>query len=399
MIRLSGYLRPDMNVFNTRSAITITCHKRLAVYLESEVMELGFQVEDTFITGVRLTGSVSDCIKLNLSLRCASQVLYSLQKFTANNADDIYRQLKDFPWENLIPDPGYFSVTSNVMNDTINNSMFANLRVKDAIVDRLRDQRGTRPATGAELIGTVVHLFWKNDEAEIFIDTSGDSLARHGYRRIPGRAPMLEALAASTILATKWNRRTPFVNPMCGSGTLAIEAALIASNTRPGLFRDNFAFMHLREYKESVYLEERGRLESQITDEPELEIIATDYSDQAIENARKNARAAGVSDMIRFKVCDFADTEVPQGGRGVMFINPEYGERLGQSTELTETYMRIGDFMKKKCGGYFGYVFTGNLELAKKIGLKASRKIEFYTSTIDCRLLEYELYEGSRRPA
>jgi len=386
-----------MNVFNTRAPITITCHKRLAPYLEQEVLELGFVVEETFITGVRITGTVSDCIRLNLSLRTASQVLYSLRKFSAGNADEIYRELKDFPWENLLPDPGYFSVTSNVMNDTINNSMFANLRVKDAIVDRLRDQRGTRPATGSELIGTVVHLFWKNDDAEIFVDTSGDSLARHGYRRIPGRAPMLEALAAATIMATRWNKTSPFVNPMCGSGTLAIEAALLASNTRPGLFRDNFAFMHLQQYNENAYLEERGRLENQIVEVPGLQIIATDYSNQAIDNARKNARAAGVDDMIRFDVCDFADTDVPAGEKGVMFVNPEYGERLGLTNELTDTYNRIGDFMKKKCGGYFGYVFTGNLDLAKKVGLKASRKIEFYTSTIDCRLLEYELYEGSRR--
>ena len=386
-----------MNVFNTPSAITITCHKRLAPYLEQEVKELGFNIEETFITGVRINGTVTDCMKLNLSLRCASQVLYSLRRFTAMNADDIYKELKSFPWENLIPDPGYFSVTSNVMNDTINNNMFANLRVKDAIVDRLRDQRGTRPSTGAELNGTVIHLFWKNENAEIFADTSGDSLARHGYRRIPGRAPMLEALAASTIMATRWDKKSPFINPMCGSGTLAIEAALIASKTCPGLFRINFAFMHLQQFNESVYLDLRGQLENQITIVPELNIIATDYSNQAIENARKNAKAAGVEDMIQFNVCDFADTEVPEGKKGVMFVNPEYGERLGQTTELTETYNRIGDFMKKKCGGYFGYVFTGNLELAKKIGLKASRKIEFYTSTIDCRLLEYELYEGSRR--
>ena len=117
----------------------------------------------------------------------------------------------------------------------------------------------------------------------------------------------------------------------------------------------------------------------------------------AIANARKNAIAAGVADMITFALCDFADTEVPEGGKGVMFVNPEYGERLGQEDELEATYMRIGDFMKKKCGGYYGYIFTGNLDLAKKVGLKAKRRIEFYTSTIDCRLMEYELYEGTRK--
>lgn len=386
-----------MNLFSTRSTITITCHKRIAPYLEKEVKELGFIVDETFITGIKLTGNINDCIKLNLNLRCASQVLYSLKKFTANDPDDIYNNLKNINWETILPDPGYFSVTSNVNNPTINNSMFANLRVKDAIVDRLRDKRGTRPSTGAELTGSVIHLFWKNENAEIFIDTSGDSLARHGYRKIPGLAPMLEGLASATIYATNWNRASAFINPMCGSGTLAIEAALIATNRRPGLFRTNYAFMHLQGYDEAVYLKEDALLEEQITENPVLRIIATDHDLMAIENAKKNAIAAGVHKLIEFAVCDFTLTEVPQDVHGVMMINPEYGDRLGDIKELETTYSRIGDFMKQKCGGYFGYVFTGNLELAKKIGLKAKRRIEFYNSTIDCRLLEYELYTGSRQ--
>ncbi len=385
-----------MNLFSDKGVIIITCPKRLSPWLEKEVKELGFTVVETFITGVRLSGTINDCIRLNLNLRCASQVLYSLKQFEAVNADAIYKGLVDYPWENILPDPGYFSITSNVNNPTINNSMFANLRVKDAIVDRLREKRGTRPSTGSELTGAVINLFWKNEHAEIFIDTSGDSLGRHGYRKIPGQAPMLEALAAATIYATRWNRKSPFVNPMCGSGTVAIEAAMIATNRRPGLFRTNFAFMHLQGYDEVVYLKEDARLEEQITEVPGLRIIATDYSARAIGNAKKNAVAAGVASLVDFSVCDFAATEIPAGDPGIFYVNPEYGERLGDVKELELTYSRIGDFMKQRCGGYFGYVFTGNLELAKKIGLKAKRRIEFYTSTIDCRLLEYELYSGSR---
>jgi len=385
-----------MNVFTDKSTVIITCPKRLSPWLETEVKELGFTIAETFITGVRLTGTVNDCIKLNLNLRCASQVLYKLKQFEAANADDIYRNLLSYPWENILPEPGYFSITSNVNNPTINNSMFANLRVKDAIVDRLRDKRGTRPSTGSALTGAVINLFWKNEKAEIFIDTSGDSLGRHGYRKIPGQAPMLEALAAATILATNWDRKSPFVNPMCGSGTLAIEAAMIATNRRPGLFRTNYAFMHLQGYDDIVYAREDALLEDQIIDVPGLRIIATDYSAKAVENAKKNAIAAGVSQLIDFAVCDFAATEIPGGEHGVFYVNPEYGERLGDVKQLEATYARIGDFMKQNCGGYYGYIFTGNLELAKKIGLKAKRRIEFYTSTIDCRLLEYELYSGSR---
>ncbi|MCF2490923.1 class I SAM-dependent RNA methyltransferase [Dyadobacter sp. CY347] len=386
-----------MSYFTTPSRVIITCHKRLAPYLEQEVKDLGFDIEEAFVTGLRIKASINECIKLNLNLYCASQVLYSLGSFTAHHPDDVYRFLLQMPWEDIIADEGYFSVTSNVQNPTINNSMFANLRVKDAIVDRFRDKKGTRPTTGSDLIGTVIHLFWKNESAEIFIDTSGDSLARHSYRKIPGRAPMLEALASATILASRWDRNSTFINPMCGSGTLAIEAALIATNSRPGLFRDNFAFMHVLGYDQEIYYAEQDKLEQQIREVPGLRIIATDYSNVAIANAKKNAIAAGVAEMIDFECCDFADTEVPHENKGVFFINPEYGDRLGEIAELEETYARIGDFMKQKCGGYFGYVFTGNLDLAKKIGLKAKRRIEFYTSTIDCRLLEYELYEGTRR--
>lgn len=385
-----------MNLFETKGSITITCHKWFAPWLEQELKEMKLVPEETFVTGIKLEGTLTDCIRLNLNLRCASQVLYLLKQFQASNADEIYAEALQFNWEEILPAGTYFSVTSNVQNSTINNNLYANLRVKDAIVDRIREKTGARPATGSELTGAVIHLYWKENEAALYLDSSGDSLGRHGYRKIPGKAPMLESLAAATILASRWDRLSPFVNPMCGSGTIAIEAALIASNARPGLFRNNYAFMHLAGYPEEVYLDERGRLEKQIVEVP-TRIIATDHSEQAIENARKNAQAAGVDDMIEFEVCDFADTTVPEGGKGVMFMNPEYGLRLGEVRQLEETYARIGDFMKQKCGGYFGYIFTGNPDLAKKIGLKANRRIEFFNSTIECRLLEYELYEGSRR--
>jgi putative N6-adenine-specific DNA methylase len=387
-----------MSFFTTQAPIIVTCNRRLSPYVAKEIEALGFLPEEVFATGIRLNGTLNDCIRLNLSLRCASQVLYRLDAFNAINAEELYKVLHDYPWEKLLADDGYFSVTSNVFNDTINNNLFANLRVKDAIVDRLRAIRGIRPSTGAELSGAVIHLHWKGDEAQIFIDSSGNSLGRHGYRKLPGRAPMLEALAAATIMATRWDGSSPFINPMCGSGTLAIEAALIATNTVPGVFRTDYSFMHIKGYDEEVYLQEQGRIEQAIKEGIQgLRIIATDYSAIAVENARKNARAAGVDDLIEFSVCDFRETEVPVGGRGVMMINPEYGERLGDVSELEDTYKGIGDFMKSRCGGYWGYVFTGNMELAKHIGLKAKRRVEFYTSKIDARLFEYELYEGSRR--
>ncbi len=358
---------------------------------------MGFDVVRTFATGVELYGTVNDCIRLNLNLRSASQVLYSLREFEANGPGDVYHALSLIEWEKILPADGYFSITSNVDHPSINNTMFANVKVKDAIVDRMRNESGSRPNSGPSLEQAVVHLFWREEFAEIFLDTSGETLAKHGYRKIPGKAPMLESLAAATILATKWNRVSSFINPMCGSSTLAIEAALLATNRRPGLFRSNYSFMHLVGYDENLYREERKRLNEQIRENEQLKIIATDISEDAINISKINASAAGVDKYIEFATGDFELTDVPEGKGGVVFFNPEYGDRLGVESELQETYARIGDFMKKKCKGYTGYVFTGNLELAKKIGLKAKRRIEFYTSKIDCRLLEYELYAGSKR--
>lgn len=385
-----------MNCFNKESSIVITCPKRLTPWLSLELKALGVEKFESFLTGVRLYADMNHCIGLNLRLRCASQILYQLDQFQAADPNHLYDAVLKIPWELLLPDPGYFSVTSNVNHPTIDNNMFANLRVKDAIVDRIRQKSGRRPVTGSEREGAVIHLHWNNDNATIFIDSSGDSLARHGYRKIPGQAPMLEALAAATIYASTWDKQNPFVNPMCGSGTVAIEAALMASGRYPGLFRNNYSFMHLLGYDPAIYLEQVNLLQESIVDKPIAKIIATDRSERAIENAQKNATAAGVRELINFDVCDFRETIIPSSQKGILFINPEYGQRMGELVELEKTYEEIGDFMKKKCTGYTGYVFTGNLDLAKKIGLKPKRRIEFYTSTIDCRLLEYELYQGSK---
>lgn len=385
-----------MQVFHTKSKIIITCNNRLAPYLRQEVEALGYEVKRAFSTGLELEGTINDCIPLNLNLRCASQVLYSIKSFSAENPARLYKELLEISWEALIDFTGYFSVSSTVDNETITTPLFANLKVKDAIVDRIKEKKEIRPNTGSDASKAVIHLYWKEKDAEIFIDTSGETLAKHGYRKIPGKAPMLEALAAGTIMATGWDRKTPFVVPMCGSGTLAIEAALLATDKTPGLFRMNYGFMHIIGYDEQVFFEERRKLKEKAKREIDFRIIATDHFEDAIDISIKNAKTAGVDHLIDFEVCDFADTKIPQVP-GIVMFNPEYGERLGVHTKLQATYKRIGDFMKQSCKGYKGYIFTGNPDLAKKIGLRASRRIEFYNGKLDCRLLEYELYEGSKR--
>jgi putative N6-adenine-specific DNA methylase len=380
--------------FNTKGKVFITCKDRSVSYLEQEVRELGFIPEAVTRTGLEVSASLEQCMDLNLHLRTASHVLYEIKSFYLRNADDIYRRFKAIPWEDYLDVDGYFSVNSVAENESVTTPLIVNVKVKDAIVDRFRDLKGRRPDSGSDFSGLVIQVYWKETQAIVYLNTSGETLAKHGYRKIPGKAPMMEALAAATIFATEWNTRVPFINPMCGSGTLAIEAALIASKRYPGLYRENYAFQHILGYTPDSFLAKKKKLENKVIFDPGVVIVASDISLQAISFAQENAVFAGVDHMITFQTSDFGETEIPEKPRGVIFFNPEYGERLGDLGELEETYKRMGDFMKQKCAGYRGYIFTGNMDLAKKIGLKASRRIEFWNGTIDCRLLKFDMYEG-----
>jgi putative N6-adenine-specific DNA methylase len=380
--------------FNTKGKVFITCKDRSVSYLEQEIRELGFFPVEISRTGIEILASLEECMDLNLHLRTASHVLYEIKSFYLRNADDIYRRFKAIPWEDYLDVDGYFSVNSVADNESITTPLIVNVKVKDAIVDRFRELKGRRPDSGSDFSGLVIQVYWKETQAIVYLNTSGETLAKHGYRKIPGKAPMMEALAAATIYASEWNTRVPFINPMCGSGTLAIEAALMASKRYPGLYRDHYSFQHILGYDEETFQAKKRKLEHKIIANPGVKIIASDISLQAITFARENAAFAGVEDLIDFQTGDFAETEVPEKPRGVILFNPEYGERLGDLTELEETYKRMGDFMKQKCAGYRGYIFTGNLDLAKKVGLKASRRIEFWNGTIDCRLMKYDLYAG-----
>jgi putative N6-adenine-specific DNA methylase len=332
-----------------------------------------------------------------MHLRTGNQVLWLWQKIMAKNADEVYEQCLKMPWEDLLEIDGYLCITSNVQNETIDNNLYANVRLKDAIVDRFREKKGLRPDSGPNRNKTVIHLFWKGDEASIYIDTSGETLSRHGYRKQPGLAPMQENLAAATIMATRWDMNSSFVNPMCGSGTLAIEAAMIALNRAPGLMRANYGFMHIKGYDETIYENIRREARLNVKKNLDFKIIASDLDPVAVHAARSNAQTAGVDLHIEFRQEDFRETLCPQEKKGIVMFNPEYGERLGDYEELENIYKAMGDYLKKEAKGYFGYIFTASPNLAKKVGLQAERKVEFFNSKLECRLLEYEIYEGSRR--
>ncbi len=384
-----------------KNTILITCSAGLVDYVRREVEDLGYQSGGCHKTGLEVEGDLYDTMRLNLYLRMAHNVLFLLKQFKCNGPDELYRNARKLSWEDIISPREYVSVVGRVNTEFVGNSMYANLKVKDAIVDRVAGKTGSRPDSGKDKNNVVVQFYWKDDHCRLYLNTSGQKLSDRSYRKIPYKAPLRESLAAAIITATGYDGSEPLVCPMCGSGTLAIEAALIASRRSPGLLRNNFGFMHVKCFDEPRWRQARSealkmsKMRGGKADFKPARIIATDIDAEAVEAARKNAMTAGVSHLIDFDVCDFADTVIPAGA-GAIVLNPEYGLRLGEIEKLQNTYKRIGDFFKQKCSGYTGYIFTGNPALGKKVGLRTSRRFEFYNANIECRLLKYELYAGTR---
>jgi putative N6-adenine-specific DNA methylase len=387
-----------MSLWARKNRIAITCAKGAPPFLKKEVLSAGFPVLSVGVAEVQTEGTLEDTMKLNLLIRTGHRILFLIDSFSAKDPDEVYKRIVRIGWEDYIPEDGYFCVTSSVNTPTIKDSRFANLKVKDAIVDRINEKFGRRPDSGPVRDKIVVHLYWRGEKAEVFLDTSGEALSKRGYRTIPLQAPMQETLAAAVVMATGWGDNENFINPMSGSGTLAIEAAMIGLNRPPGLLRTNFGFIHLKGFSETSWRILRSKVKSEEKTKINGRIIGTDISQQAVEASKKNAMTAGVDRFIEFGVCDYSETPMPAGG-GIVILNPEYGERMGKEEDLKKIYKGVGDFFKKRCQGYTGYIFTGNLELAKKVGLRTKRRLSFYNGPIECRLLEFELYEGSQKKA
>lgn len=427
-----------MSLWKQTNRILLTCPKGVTKFLKSEVENLGFPILREIDTGLQTEGTLEDTMLFNLHLRTAQRVLYQLQTFKATSPGELYKNINSIDWENIFYHSGksaYICVTSVVDNTFISDSRFANLKAKDAIVDRIRDKCSNRPDSGPERNRAVVHAYWKNDQVIIYLDTSGERLSLRGYRKIPFLAPMQETLAAAVIMATRWNGNTAFINPMCGSGTLAIEAALIALDRAPGLLRNNFGFMHIKGYPENLWRVLQKNAHSKTKKSFHAKIIATDINKLALQAAQHNAKTSGVNHIIEFHECSFENTPLPKG-KGIIIVNPPYGERM-DATELKyksnknkklarngktfiirkadskedksgkaaafdrlkTTYKDIGNFFKNigKQGNWYGYIFTGNLAMVKSVGLRTKKRLIFYNGDIECRLLEYELYADTRK--
>ena len=381
--------------WNTSGEIVLSCARHLAGFAKTEAQALGFKVTGSDDDSVTLAGSPLDAMRLNLHLRTAHRVLIPLGRFEAKNLTHLYNHASSIPWEDWIDPDGYLTTHGTIRNDTIRDSRVAAMRLKDAIVDRVREKRGRRPDAGSEDKGASVFLYWHERDLRIFIDTTGEALSRRGYRLLPGKAPMQEALAAAVVMATGWDPSTPFVSPMCGSGTPAIEAAMIAKRRAPGFTRNHFAFMSLAGYHEggddspeAFWKSECDKAVAAETPSDDMpQIIATDISREAIRISRANAKAAKVEQFISFGVCDFEDTALPTPP-GAIFMNPEYGERMGGGDDLEGLYARIGGWYGANIG-FLRSIFTSSPRLAKATGLEFASLTPFFNGTLDCRLVAF----------
>ncbi len=384
--------------FNRPARVIITCFETLAPYLASEVEGLGYTVERTMPRGVELYASLLDCLRLNLRLRLASQIHFSLDYFTARDEQELYQTLRMLPWEQVFIPGARLHISSFVKLDRAVNTLFVNQKVKDAVVDRLRAMTGRRPDSGPEPEEACLHLHWYGDQAEIFINTSGGTLAHHGYRRLPGKAPMLETLAVAMLLAGQWNLKQPLLVPFCGSGTLAIEAQWLATNRFPGMNRAQYGFMFILGYQEEVYRDEMDKLISEIDDSKAVRIVASDNDEQMVDFARQNAQRAGVDRLIQFEVADFSASSIPDNGPGHVYLNPPYGERLGDEEELRTLYASIGQWLKAAVPGWKAHLLTSSPGLIGPMKLKADAKQHFKHARFDTWLYHYSLRHPDEIP-
>ena len=389
---------------NEVSIIVVSCASGCAPFLEQELLGLGMKVTWRGDTAVETEGTLTDTMRLNLYLRTAHRVFYMLGGFAAADPDELYDNLLDIPWEKYINPLGYFTVDVSVDTPTIRNDLFAALRVKDAVADYFREREGMRPDSGNEVEGVTLFLHWTGEDAAIYINTSGAALSRRGYRIESNTAPMRESLAAALVLASGWDALGGhFLNPMCGGGTLAIEAALIASNRPPALLRNDFTFMHLVGFDNRAWRELRQEAIANIRKALPCRIIASDIDGEAIAATRANAEAAGVAELIEYDIADFAlspvpeaepEKEVPEGS--VIILNPPYGSRMGDVSKLRATYAAIGAFLKRHAERYRGFIFTASPELAEEVGLQAKQELPFFAGALEARLIEYGGFEKRR---
>ncbi len=342
---------------------------------------------------VSFSGDTELMYGINYACRTALRILKPLFHFEIQEQKDLYDKIYEFPWEEYLDESHSLAIDAVISYTVFTNSQFVAQRSKDAIVDRLRDKLGKRPSVDLENpdLKVNVHLF--KDSCTVALDSSGQSLHRRGYRKSTGPAPINEVLAAGLVKLSEWDLVTPLFDPMCGSGTLLIEAAMLAKNMPSGYFREEWGFMKWKDFDATLWEKVKADRIALIS-EARLQMHGSDRSDRAIDSARENLRFTNLYEDITLEIKSFEDSK-PPFEKGFIISNPPYDERL-QIEDSLVFYKMIGDTLKRKYAGYTAWLISSDIETIKFIGLRPSRRIPVFNGPLECRFVKFDLFAGRK---
>ena len=378
----------------TTYSLFVTCPRGLEAPLSQELEQFKCQDIRAVDGGVACKGGMEQVYRINLHSRTASRVLLRLTKSGYRNEQDIYKAAKNIRWTDWFDLEQTFKVKVEGKRAQVKSLDFVGLKIKDAVCDVFRDACGARPSVGKIRPDIRIHAFIDERDIQIFIDTSGEALFKRGYRQDTGEAPMRENLAAGLLLLAGYDGSQPFQDPFCGSGTIVIEAAWIATRRAPGLMR-RFGFEKLKNFDAALWKKLQHEAETQIRPAPAA-ISGSDNDRYMIRAAVANAQAAEVDTFIRFEVKDAQDTR-PNGEGGILISNPPYGVRLAEVQALQALYPQLGAWLKQHYAGWLAGMFTGDRDMPKFMRLSPKRKIPLYNGNLDCRLFLMDMVKGSNR--
>ncbi len=361
--------------------------------LAKELSDLGAEDIDLLKRAIEFKGDKRLLYKVNYTCRTALRILMPLARFKASTDNMLYDGVRGIPWEKFLDYRGKFVVDSVISFSEFKHSGYVALKAKDAIADRFRDRFGRRPDvdTSDPDLRVNIHIF--KEDCTVSIDSSGASLHLRGYRREQTEAPINEVLAAGLLKLSGWDCKTPFIDPMCGSGTLLIEAALLAGNVPSGYYRPLFGFERWKDFDQQLWDQVKRECEEEI-EEPAVPIHGYDLDEKAISASMSNIEEAGAEGFIRVEKADF-NTTPPPFDNGFLLTNPPYGERI-KVEDLKQFYKDIGDVLKNSYAGYTAWLLGTDMEAMKFIGLRPSRKIRVMNGPLECRLLKFDLYPGKK---
>jgi putative N6-adenine-specific DNA methylase len=368
-----------------------TVARGLETIAAQELEQLGAKEIKTDFTGVHFTGDKTLLYRVNLWSRTIFRVLMPIQTIRCYNAQQLYDNIKQINWRNYLDLDQTFAVNCTGSNSNLNHSHFTALQVKNAIIDQQRETTGKRSSIDTENPDLLINAHIYRNQCIISLDSSGSSLHRRGYRLAMGLAPLKETLAAALLMMAEWQPNLPFLDPLCGSGILPLEAAFMGLNIAPGLYRNDFAFQRWSDFDVNIWQNLLKEAKQSQLSHLKVPIIGSDADKKIIHQAISNAESCGLDQDVKFSNIELAKVEAP-ADQGIIICNPPYGKRIGNSQELGALYKLLGDVFKQRFKGWTAYILTGNKELAKQVGLKASRRFPVNNGSIPCTLLKYESY-------